>query len=136
MRDYNAALRAAREKAGISRAKLAELIGRSEKCVASHELNGKVPSLSYCIAVADALHISLDEMFGREHRKIWAWVTPKEWRNAYELSYDGLAKLAGVSKKTVINLESGEIDPYMCTVEAIADALGLGIDEYIKHEVK
>lgn len=135
MRDYNAALRAAREKAGISRKKLAELIGRSPECIFQHERSGNAPRLSYCIMVADALHISIDELLGREHKKVWAWVTPREWRNAYELSYGRLAEMAGVSRPTIIDLENGT-DPYICTVEAIADALNLGIDEYMKHEVE
>lgn len=133
MKDYNKLLRAARERAGITRVKLAELIGEDTRHVVDHELNGRIPLLGYCVKVADALQISLDELFGREHKPLWVVTTPCDWRETYGLTKAELAQKAGISVGALRGVEQKQHDPMIITVECAADALGLGIDEYIGH---
>ena len=136
MRDYGEAMQEAREKAGLSRAKLAEKIGVDMRCVLEHETGGSTPLLSYCIKCADALHISIDEFVGRTHKPAWVYAKPYEWRVSFELSQRELAARAGIHLSTLQAVERMKRDPMILSVELCADALGLGIDEYIKHEVK
>lgn len=57
-------------------------------------------------------------------------------RNA-ELTIKQLAALSGVSANAIGGLERGKrISGQYMTIEVLADALGLSIDEYIGHEVK
>ena len=45
-----------------------------------------------------------------------------------------LAKRSGLPPATISNFEMGKTTPRIDTVELLADALGLSIDEYIGHE--
>ena len=62
--------------------------------------------------------------------------TMRMWREKRGLSQCELAKLSGISQVTISALEisrnsGGNLD----TIELLADALGLSIDEYVGHEV-
>lgn len=57
-------------------------------------------------------------------------------RNA-ELTIKQLAALSGVSANAIGGLERGRrISGQYMTIEVLADALGLSIDEYVGHKVK
>lgn len=47
-----------------------------------------------------------------------------------------LSKISGVTRSNISEYENDYKSPNICTVEALADSLGIGIDEYIGHEVK
>lgn len=47
-----------------------------------------------------------------------------------------LSARSGVSVKTIYALEGGYNDGNINTIELLADALGLSLDEYTGHEVK
>ena len=51
------------------------------------------------------------------------------------LSQYELADLSGVTQKTIYALEHDKNNGSVTTVELLADALGLSIDEYVGHEV-
>lgn len=54
-----------------------------------------------------------------------------------ELTIKQLAALSGVSANAIGGLERGRrISGQYITIEVLADALGLSIDEYVGHEVK
>jgi transcriptional regulator with XRE-family HTH domain len=55
-------LKRARERAGISQAQLAELIGVSQPMVAQYELNTKVPSVIIAVNMEKALHVTCREL--------------------------------------------------------------------------
>jgi transcriptional regulator with XRE-family HTH domain len=56
----------------------------------------------------------------------------KRHRKARKLSQDKLSKLADVSQATIIKIESGGIqNPTIDTVQKIAKALGIGVDDLI-----
>ena len=57
-------------------------------------------------------------------------------RNKAGVSIEELAARAGVEKVTVGRLEREEHIGRLDTIELLADALGLSIDEYIGHEVR
>lgn len=57
-------------------------------------------------------------------------------RHRSGLSLRELAEKAKVSFITIHRLETGERCGGIDTIECLADALGLSIDEYIGHEVK
>jgi DNA-binding XRE family transcriptional regulator len=52
-------------------------------------------------------------------------------RSAINLSQEGLARRAGVSRMTVTRLERGEISPRHETLMALSQALGIGLTELL-----
>jgi len=57
----------------------------------------------------------------------------RKLRKAKGLSQDKLSRLADVSHATIIKIESGGIQsPTIGTVQKIAKALGIGIDDLMK----
>lgn len=57
----------------------------------------------------------------------------KKYRKERGLSQDKLARLADVAHATIIKIESGGIQsPTINTVQKIAKALGIGVDDLIK----
>ena len=58
------------------------------------------------------------------------------WREKRGLTQPELAKLSGISQVTISALEIGRNSGgNLDTIELLADALGLSIDEYVGHEV-
>lgn len=53
------------------------------------------------------------------------------WRKAAGLSQAALAHKAGIRTSTVCNIEKGRIDPRVSTVKALADVLGVDIDDLV-----
>lgn len=53
------------------------------------------------------------------------------WRKAAGLTQAALAHKAGTRTSTVCNIENGKIDPRLSTVKALADALGLDLDDLV-----
>jgi DNA-binding XRE family transcriptional regulator len=53
------------------------------------------------------------------------------WRKAARLTQTELADMSGVRTSTVCNIENGKIDPRLSTVKALADALGVDIDDLV-----
>ena len=57
----------------------------------------------------------------------------KKYRNEKGLSQDKLARLADVAHATIIKIESGGIQsPTIDTVQKIAKALGIGLEDLTK----
>ena len=56
-------------------------------------------------------------------------------RERARLSQYELAKLSGVTQKIICALEHDKNNGSVTTVELLADALGLSIDEYVGHKV-
>jgi len=57
----------------------------------------------------------------------------KKYRKERNLSQDKLSKLADVSHATIVKIESGGIkSPTIDTVQKIAKALGVSVDDLIK----
>lgn len=61
--------------------------------------------------------------------------TMRKWREKRGLSQYDLAELSGVTQKTIWALENNKNNGSVTTVELLADALGLSIDEYVGHKV-
>ena len=62
--------------------------------------------------------------------------TMRKWRERAGLSQCELAELSGISQVTISALEIGRNSGgNLDTIELLADALGLSIDEYVGHEV-
>ena len=57
-------------------------------------------------------------------------------RSARRLSVRQLSELSGVCEATIYHAERDITYPGILTIVACADALGMGIDEYIGREVK
>ena len=47
-----------------------------------------------------------------------------------------LSEISGVSIQSIYNYEENKTSPNILCVEALADSLGISIDEYIGHKVK
>ena len=61
--------------------------------------------------------------------------TMRKWRKRAGLSQYKLADLSSVTQKTIWALEHDKNNGSVTTVELLADALGLSIDEYVGHKV-
>ena len=62
--------------------------------------------------------------------------TMRMWREKRGLSQIELARLSGISQVTISALEKGRNSGgNLDTLELLADALGLSIDEYVGHKV-
>ena len=60
----------------------------------------------------------------------------RKWREKRGLSQCELAELSGIHQVTISALEIGRNSGgNLDTIELLADALGLSIDEYVGHEV-
>lgn len=60
----------------------------------------------------------------------------RRWREKRGLSQPELAKLSGISQVTISALEIGRNSGgNLDTIELLADALGLSIDEYVGHKI-
>ena len=58
------------------------------------------------------------------------------WREKRGLTQPELARLSGISQVTISALEIGRSSGgNLDTIELLADALGLSIDEYVGHKV-
>ena len=62
--------------------------------------------------------------------------TMRKWREKRGLTQPELARLSGISQATISALEKGRNSGgNLDTIELLADALGLSIDEYVGHKV-
>ena len=58
------------------------------------------------------------------------------WREKRGLSQSELARLSGINRVSIGALEAGKSSGgNLTTIELLADALGLSIDEYVGHEI-
>lgn len=60
----------------------------------------------------------------------------REARICAEMTVLQLAKKSGIAPQAIYRLEKDESGGTVTVVEALADALGVSIDEYIGHEVR
>ena len=67
MLNYGEALRELREERGLSQAELAKQIGTSHQNIGRWESNKVLPSIDFCVKLADFYGISLDELVGRDY---------------------------------------------------------------------
>lgn len=132
MKEYGKLFMLARKRAKLTRRELAERLGATEKDVYFREMRDNEPRIYNAWDYADALHISIDQLIGRAPKRPKKLMTPREWREEKGLSREQLAKMTGVSRNTVDNLERG-VSTNIYNVEMLADALGLGVDEYVGH---
>lgn len=56
----------ARESRGLSVSKLSKMTGLSKSTISEFERGVRLPSSASLISIADALHIALDKLIGRE----------------------------------------------------------------------
>ena len=53
------------------------------------------------------------------------------WRRAASLTQAQLAEKAGLRPASISDIEGGKIDPRLSTLKALAEALGLGVEDII-----
>lgn len=64
--DIGKHLKFARNNAGLTQPQLAQKIGVTHAAISFWENGINIPNVKDCIKIADVLHISLDELVGRE----------------------------------------------------------------------
>lgn len=64
MTPFNTNLRATREKVGMTRQELADSIGISVSALGQYEQGRREPDLQKLVAIAAALHVSVDDLLG------------------------------------------------------------------------
>ena len=68
MNNYGENLRYQREEKGISQRELAFKIGTSSQNISRWERGEVLPSIDFCVKLADFYGITVDELIGREQR--------------------------------------------------------------------
>ena len=58
----------------------------------------------------------------------------REYRLRAELSQEGLSRLLGVSRQTVVNIERGESEPRVFLALAIAAIFGVAVGELFRRK--
>lgn len=66
MNKYGEAIKYQRELAGISILELSKKIGTSHQNISRWERGEVIPSIDFCVKLADFYGISLDELIGRD----------------------------------------------------------------------
>ena len=64
--NYGEALKEQREKLGLSQSMLAKRISTSHQNVSRWESGQVLPSIDFCVKLADLYDITLDELIGRD----------------------------------------------------------------------
>lgn len=64
--NYGEALREQREKIGLSQSMVASKINTSHQNVSRWESGKNLPSIDFCVKLADLYGITLDELVGRD----------------------------------------------------------------------
>jgi transcriptional regulator with XRE-family HTH domain len=59
----------------------------------------------------------------------------KQARKRAGFSQRDLSKASGIHQQTINSLENGYVQGNISTIEMLADALGISIDEYVGHKV-
>lgn len=133
------ALRAARTARELTQKRLAELAGISAQSLREYEYDKHVPRLSLAIYVADALNLSLNEVFmgvpAQFKKRVFnardladaMYLSRKRRR----ISLPELAEIAYCSKNTIWRAEQCLSEPQLGTIIPIAAALGMSLDEYV-----
>ncbi len=67
MINYGNAIREQREIANISRLELSQKIGTSQQNISRWERGEVLPSIDFCVKLADFYNISIDELIGRDN---------------------------------------------------------------------
>lgn len=68
MKNYGAEIKIHREKLGISQLELSKKTGISHQNINRWESGKALPSIDFCVKLADFFGISIDELIGRENR--------------------------------------------------------------------
>ena len=66
MHNYGEALKYHRENFGLSQLELAQKIGTSHQNIGRWERGEVLPSIDFCVKIADFYGITLDELVGRK----------------------------------------------------------------------
>ena len=69
--DYGTNLKTIREQNKISQLELAKRIGTSHQNISRWERNLVLPSIDFCVKLADFYGISVDELIGHTTKKNW-----------------------------------------------------------------
>ncbi len=67
MMNYGEALKYQREKLGISQLELSKRIGISHQNINRWESGDVLPSIDFCVKLADFYGITVDELIGKKH---------------------------------------------------------------------
>ena len=59
----------------------------------------------------------------------------KQARVSAGLTQRALSKISGIHQQTINALENGYVQGTISTIETLADAIGISVDEYIGHVV-
>ncbi len=66
MKNYGESLKYQRELKGITQNKLAKITGLNQQMISWWEAGKGLPSIDFCVQLADFYNISLDELIGRD----------------------------------------------------------------------
>lgn len=137
-------LRIERITAGYTQEILADEIGYTRVCLNMWENGHGYPNVKAATDIADVLHCSVDELFGRqvepgtvkaEKRRAFGKVL-KEKRKALGLTQYKIATQLGYGDSTWTHWERGHNYPSILVALELADFFGCSLDELLGRRVK
>ena len=115
MSDIGKQLRALRESAKLSQAKVGEFIGQKQSSINRYETNNSEASYRVLLWYADYFDVSLDYIFGRTDKpqgKLYEFKPKlhgnKEWEQFVEMCFDPDSPMSGKLKETMMKMMGGE----------------------------
>ena len=132
-------MRECRERKGWSVLALSKATGVAQDTIRSAESGQRVLQMHTAITLADHMGVGLDEYIGREvpvrekreatPETVGEHMTLCRIRRGWRL--DELAMAAGIHEGTLRTCESGKGGMRLSNLVALADQLGVSLDEYI-----
>lgn len=131
---YGQQILKARLEHNLTQRELAEIIGSYATIICKYEKDKITPKIKTVVKMADAFNMTVDELLWRKYKQKNEDLTAKEYREREGITIEELAEISGVNKNTIHKAENC-CDCKISTIEFIADALHISIDDYIGHKV-
>ena len=123
------AIKLIRQERGLTQAELAEMVGTSEAAISRYESCNRVPNLNTFFKLASSLGVTPKELYEGEI-DIHAETTAQKIRSLRirgNMTQADLANKLGISAALVQQYESGNRNPKLETLQALAKGLGVSI---------
>lgn len=124
-------IRNIRKAAGLTQADLADKIGINRATLSKYESGDIEPSISMLVKISNALDVSINELcnFNNTVNTSSIGERIKEARRQAGLTQKKLGELCGIAEPTIRRYELGKLNPKIETLQKIADALDVPVNE-------
>lgn len=116
-----------RSRNGITQIAFAAMMAVEQSTVSNWEQGNRQPELEYIIKMADIFNVTIDDLI----RKDMSPALPrriKKLRDQMKLRQAELGEMVGVNAPAICKYESGDVDPSLDKLIALAKALNTSTD--------